>query len=63
MLASFSVAFVFFVIQKEASILVMKQDDLPGLIICICNILISQTGPDLEHSCQGLIPLGLFARL
>ena len=25
--------------------------------------MISQTGPDIEHSCQGLIPLGLFARL
>ena len=35
LLASFNVAFVFFVIQKEASILVEKQHGLPGLIIDI----------------------------
>ena len=42
--ASFSVAFVSFVIQKEASILVEKQHGLPGLIIDII-----MEAPHMQH--------------
>ena len=44
MSASFSVAFVFFVIQKEASILVVKQHGLPGFIIDI-----TIEAPHMQH--------------